>query len=570
MSNFRIHPYDFDEANVSKIYEKDPILTNWPVLYLISDKHNLYIGETANVQYRALQHLNNADKSKLKYFKIIYHPELNKSATLHIESKLIGHLSGLGTFNILNRNLGQSQLHNYYEKDKYERIYLELWSLLEGTFNFNKSIKQIEQTNTFKYSPYKNLDSSQLAVVEKVIESLRDNVPNKTFLVKGGAGTGKSVVAIFLIKLLIDLGRVESENIISEYDLIDGENNSLISALNNISIKKLKVGFIIPMTNFRNTVENVFKHFKNGLENSIVMGPNDIFKTKEIFDVLVVDEAHRLKRDKSLGADIGKFREINRTHFDGQNRDQLDWIIRKSKIQVLFYDKSQSIRPSDITHSTFEELSKKKTTSNLELKTQFRVKAGEQFINYIDSLFSNTNPNPIPSFGNYEIRIFDDIKDFRTEMFKMNEIHNLSRIVAGFSWPWKTKNKDYKNTFDFKINDVEFTWNKLFGKKGWIESPNSVHEVGSIHTTQGFDLNYVGLIIGKDLYFNPLTKKIEINSKEFYDKGSSKGLKNDYETLKEYIFNSYKTMMKRGILGLYLFIIDDGLKKYLKTFFKNQ
>jgi DUF2075 family protein len=204
------------------------------------------------------------------------------------------------------------------------------------------------------------------------------------------------------------------------------------------------------------------------------------------------------------------------------------------------------------------------------LRTQFRVLAGESFIKYIDDIFSNNPPRDKISINNYEIKIIDDISTFRKLIIQKNDKHSLSRIVAGFSWPWITKpakNKTLRIDSDFEISGEKFKWNSTKRKSGWIDSENSINEVGSIHTTQGFDLNYVGLIIGKDVFFDKNTQRLEINPIHFHDKGSSKGLKKDYEELRRFVLNSYKTMMKRGIKGLYLYIVDLELRNYLKTLF---
>jgi DUF2075 family protein len=204
------------------------------------------------------------------------------------------------------------------------------------------------------------------------------------------------------------------------------------------------------------------------------------------------------------------------------------------------------------------------------LSNQFRVLAGDSFIKYIDDIFSNNPPKNKISFDNYEVKIVDDIRTFRSTIIQKNDEYSLSRIIAGFSWPWITKPSNNKTeivNFDFEINGERFKWNTTQGKTGWIESENSIDEVGSIHTTQGFDLNYVGLIIGKDVFFDKKSQRIEVNPIHFHDKGSSKGLKNDYEKLRRFVLNSYKTMMKRGIKGLYLYVLDSELRNYLKTLF---
>jgi len=569
MNEFEIKILPFNENKVSSLVFDNKRFDNWPVVYMLDNSEEIYIGETANIVNRVSSHAKDPFKSKLENLNVIYHPEFNKSVVLHFEAKLIGHLSGLSKQIVINRNLGQSLTHNYFDKKRYDSLYIELWEVLKKYGFVEKSIKQIENLATFKYSPFKSLDKEQMNIIRVLIDTIQTNEENTSILVNGGAGTGKSIVGIYLAKLLSDLSQVSTLN--SEYfeDQFLESNLELIKSLESLSLKKLKIGFIVPMDNFRNTVSSVFKKLGRGLEK-LVLGPNDIFKSEEKYDVLIVDEAHRLKRDKNLGPEIGKFKEINRTHFNSLDKNQLDWILSKSRFQIFFYDKEQSIRSSDIPREYFEQLSKSSKTINLTLRTQFRVLAGESFIKYIDDIFSNNPPRDKISINNYEIKIIDDISTFRKLIIQKNDEHSLSRIVAGFSWPWITKpakNKTLRIDSDFEISGEKFKWNSTKGKSGWIDSENSINEVGSIHTTQGFDLNYVGLIIGKDVFFDKNTQRLEINPIHFHDKGSSKGLKKDYEELRRFVLNSYKTMMKRGIKGLYLYIVDLELRNYLKTLF---
>jgi len=569
MNHFEIKNIPFDEDKVSKLIFENKKLDSWPVVYMLDNPEEIYIGETANIINRLSNHTKDPFKSKLRNLCVIYHPAFNKSVALHFEAKLIGHISGLSKKVVLNRNLGQSLTHNYFDKEKYDQLYIELWEALKNNGLVQSSIKQIENLATFKYSPFKSLDKQQMNIIHVLIDTLQNKKENTTILVNGGAGTGKSIIGIQLAKLLSDVSQISDIN--NEYfeDQFLESNLELIKSLESLSLRKLKIGFIVPMDNFRNTVSSVFKKLGNGLEK-MVMGPNDIFKTEEIYDVLIVDEAHRLKRDKNLGPEIGKFKEINRVQFNSEDKNQLEWILSRSKFQIFFYDKEQSIRSSDIPGEFFEHLSKSPKTVNLTLSNQFRVLAGDSFIKYIDDIFSNNPPKNKISFDNYEIKIVDDIETFRSTIIQKNNEYSLSRIIAGFSWPWITKpskNKTETVNFDFEINGEKFKWNTTQGKSGWIESENSINEVGSIHTTQGFDLNYVGLIIGKDVFFDKKSQRLEVNPIHFHDKGSSKGLKNDYEKLRRFVLNSYKTMMKRGIKGLYLYVIDSELRNYLKTLF---
>jgi DUF2075 family protein len=165
----------------------------------------------------------------------------------------------------------------------------------------------------------------------------------------------------------------------------------------------------------------------------------------------------------------------------------------------------------------------------------------------------------IYSPNDYELIIFDSLKDLYSELTKKEEINGLCRLVAGYSWPWLSE-KD-KTLMDIEIDGLQFQWNQT--TKDWVNSLNAFKEVGCIHTTQGYDLNYTGVIFGKEIIFNELTQEIEINPKLYFDKNGKKGIVNK-DDLKAYVINIYKTIMYRGIRGTYVYACDTPLRNYLK------
>jgi DUF2075 family protein len=173
------------------------------------------------------------------------------------------------------------------------------------------------------------------------------------------------------------------------------------------------------------------------------------------------------------------------------------------------------------------------------------------------------------TFGDYDLRLFDDIAEMREEIWQRNEEVGLSRLVAGYAWEWVSRAKGKENVPDIVINDTEMFWNRT--PTDWINSPTSIDEVGSIHTVQGYDLNYAGVIIGNDLRFDPETQQIRFSRNDYFDK---KGLENnrmlditytDVEIL-EFVKNIYRVLMTRGIKGTYVYVCNPELREYFKRY----
>ena len=138
----------------------------------------------------------------------------------------------------------------------------------------------------------------------------------------------------------------------------------------------------------------------------------------------------------------------------------------------------------------------------------------------------------------------------------------LCRNAAGYAWRWISKRN--KKAYDIEIQGHQYRWNSTYNN--WIASKNAVNEIGCIHTLQGYDLNYVGLIIGEDIKYDKETGKIYADKDHYFDQQGKSGVANDPEALKEYLLNIYLTLMTRGIKGTYLYVCDDDLREYFKRF----
>lgn len=560
---------DGTPANLRKINHG----SNWPVVYIINNKEEAYVGETTDASIRSNQHLANQVRRSLDKINVIMDDTFNKSSILDLESFLIKYMSADKKYKLQNGN-GGLQNHNYYQRELYEKKFKEIWIQLKSKGLVQNDLRVIENTDLFKYSPYKSLTVDQYMIVNDILSILSKDVNNKqssTFLVHGGAGTGKTVLGIYLLKLLSqakDASQIEIEEDQVEQNLSD------ILKLND-AIDDLKIGLVIPMDNLRTTLKKVFRSIK-GLNSNMVLSPHEVGKSNDTYDLLIVDEAHRLRRRKNL-TQYGTFDDNNRKFNLGKEGTELDWILLKSKYQIFFYDENQSIKPTDVRKEDFDKLMLRKNYHPYFLETQLRCLAGgNEYVDYIKAIFSNNPPKKKIEFKKYDIKIFDNVNDMVENIRRKDKEYGLCRNIAGYAWSWKSKGKKLpmhlttkdidaianNEVYDLDIEGYKYIWNTK--PTDWINSPNSVNEIGSIHTTQGFDLNYTGLIIGNELKYDNENKKFIVDKKNYYD-SKGKAATTDEELLK-YLLNIYCTMLTRGMLGTYLYICDQGLREYLKKY----
>jgi DUF2075 family protein len=551
--------YDFNKKSLEKINENPWVKNQWPLVYFIQNegKRVAYVGESTNFSNRIKNHLANPKKSNaFNKISIIGSDKFNKSATLDIESKLIQYISSEGTYELQNGNHGLIN-HNYYQQDLYKNLFIDIWGKLIENKIVSKSLEEIENSELFKYSPYKSLNEDQYNSVLEIIEALTEKKSSKIFI-KGSAGTGKTILATYLIKLL---GSDVSDTNMDDFSDNEIQEINLIRAY-KIKYPKAEIGFVVAMSSLRKTLQNVFRKIPE-LKSSMIISPSDTFKKE--YDLLIVDEAHRLRQYKNIGW-MGVFKKNNRKLGLDDTGTELDWIIANSKNQIFFYDSAQSVKPSDIPSSHFDKLLSEPNTIEIELKSQMRSNGGNDYITFVDDLLNIKRENKnFYNPDNYDVVVFDSMKDMYEQLSIKEEKHGLCRLIAGYSWPWlsdpKKKPKPDLNAIDIAIDGVELQWNKT--DKDWINSEDSFNQVGCIHTTQGYDLNYTGVIFGEEISFNKVTQQIEIDKSKYFDKNGKRGLE-DIEELKEYIINIYKTIMFRGIKGVYIYACDKNLREYFK------
>lgn len=544
--NFKITEHEFTNNKIDELKNRWFGL-NWPVVYILHNKKNAYVGETNSVHNRMKQHLDNGERRVLTDIKIISDKSFNKSAILDIESKLIEYMSADQVFKLQNSNHGLRD-HNYYQKEVYRDLFKEIWKKLKTKKIVKNDLRILENSDLFKYTPYKNITDDQYEVVFGiVIELLEAIITNheKTVLINGEAGTGKTVLAMYFLKLVTDNMLLE---FLSEQDeMVYQQYHQLENKL-----KDLKIALVVPMASLRKTLKKVARKIK-GLDAKMVIGPSEVIKQE--YDILIVDESHRLRQRMNI-TNYGAHDQVNKKLNLGKKGTELDWVLLNSKFRILFYDETQSIRKSDIPKQDF----KNKIGNNVErfiLVSQLRVKAGNDYITYVKKIFSLLPPQQMIQFENYEFFLVDNISDLINIIQRKESEYGLSRIVSGYGFKWVSKNNQQES--DINLENVQLVWNKTNAE--WINSKNAINEVGSIHTTQGYDLNYIGLIIGPEVTYNRKDQKIEIIRENYYD-ANGKANTSD-EELFEYIMNIYGVLMTRAIKGTYVYVVDENMKNYL-------
>ncbi len=551
-----IKQFEFNKKSLLKLESLNELheknwFDNWPVIYIINNGEEAYIGETYKVKERIKQHLQNKERLKLTQISVIIDEQSNKSYTLDVEASLIRYMFADQTFILQNGNKGLVN-YNYYNRDSYKvKFENEIWPKLKKIGLVKKDLREIENEGVFKYSPYVQLNPHQYELIKEILQKLFEyNNKNKSImLVKGSAGTGKTVICSYLMKLLNSNNKEEEE--VFEDPLTDFYLTKVQENFKNI-------GFVVPQQSLRETFKKIFNHIPS-LNSKMVLSPNDVAKSKINYDLLIVDEAHRLRRRKNL-TNYKNFDDNNKLLENSKNSTELDWIIKKSKNQILFYDKDQSIKPTDIPDDYFQQKFKDKLILDYTLYSQFRVLAGKDYIDYIKNILNCKLQNK-QNFDNYDFKLFENISELRNQIIIKNNEFGLSRLVAGFGWKWISKKE--KDTPDIKIQNLELFWNRT--AIDWVNSKNSINEVGCIHTIQGYDLNYVGVIIGPEVTYSEEKNKIVILKDNYKDRNGKAGIDSE-EELEKYIKNIYSVLLTRGIKGTYVYAVDDKLREYLKKF----
>jgi DUF2075 family protein len=360
----------------------------------------------------------------------------------------------------------------------------------------------------------------------KLAETSSDEVKN-VLIVEGGPGTGKSVLAI---NLLVELTKREQ---VAQYVTRNSAPREVYKA-------KLTGSFT------KSRIDNMFSG--SGSFHSV---PDNTF------GCLIVDEAHRLNEKSGMFQNLGE--------------NQVKEIIAASKLAIFFIDEDQKVTLKDIGDKEeirFWASRQGATVTELQLESQFRCNGSDGYLAWLDNALQiRTTANETLEGIDYDFKVIDDPQELHDLIIEKNKSKNKARLLAGYCWKWiSARQPELK---DITIGDYQATWNLLDDGQGWIAKPNSVSEVGCIHTSQGLELDYVGVIIGPDLVVRDGKIITDVSQRASSDKSVSGWKKLMKENPEEaqvkfgaIIKNTYRTLMTRGQKGCYIYCTDPETQEY--------
>ena len=363
----------------------------------------------------------------------------------------------------------------------------------------------------------------------KTMTQCKTDGKKRTIVIQGGPGTGKSVLAV---NLLMEF--VKRELNTSYVTKNSAPREAFLSILTNSDAKKMV------------DIKQLFR------------SPFNLASCPEnLYDCLIVDEAHRL---------------VRKMYGDWSGDNQVKECINASLLTIFMLDEDQAITTKDI--GSVDEIkywceqlnSRMILNESTHLTSQFRCNGSSAYIQFIDQLLQRSQEYVDIDFAemNYDFRVFDDPNEMRNELRKKNQINNKARMVAGYCYDWNVKNG--RGEYDiFLPNGFKAKWN-LANDKIWAINPKSFEEVGCIHTAQGLEFDYVGVIIGKDLRYDVSTEKVKTDKTAISTDDKSSGIRTlkDNEQAHRLILNTYKTLLTRGQKGCYVYCEDKALADYIR------
>ncbi|MCT3430764.1 DUF2075 domain-containing protein [Limosilactobacillus fermentum] len=560
------YPYNnqgLKELEEGESREESKIISRYPTVYVVNDKkkkkiYSVYVGKTNNIAKRTAQHLHDDPKSredwrelsesKTAKMYVIGHQHFNKSMTLDIENQLMLYLSSVENVKALYNRRSNDQ-DEYYPVNEVQDIFTQIWTQLhQKNSELFPTMDVLKDLAIFKASPFHKLTHEQLEaknlIMERVNSSLDNDEEGQLIMVTGEAGAGKTVL---LSNLFYDLvGYKKYGHPLNVHIMVNHDEQ--VKVYREIS-KKL------------------------GIDVNLVGKPTSFINKGEKADVILVDEAHLLWTQ-------------GKQSYQGTN--QLEDLRKLGKVVVIIFDQHQVLRSQQIVEAA--QLQRMvgealKSDNLIELKNQLRIDANKSTIQWVRDLVDHQKVGKLQPDNKYEIKVFDSPKDLENAIQIKNRsdldshyANGISRLVATFDWTFSTGSKpsDGSLTWDVKIGDWRMPWNNQLKTKqkrsvsyrnlSWAERSETINEVGSTYTIQGFDLNYAGVIIGPSVKYRDgmivFDPKAHANKDANQKRTLQSGEKRSFA--EKLIRNELNVLLTRGVHGLYIYAVDPELREALK------
>ncbi len=562
---------DFEKNLLSSDEEKlKKVILSYPTVYihnwLKNDNYEVYVGESNNIVQRTKQHFDKTseedkwqenlyDNEALLY--IIGHEHFNKSMTLDIENRLMHYMMSVDGVKKVH-NLRENPQTEYYPIEEMDEIFSKIWRKLR---KYDKELfpleSKIKDSAIFKASPLHKLtlgqENAKNLILEKVKDSLAKQEKEQLIFIDGEAGTGKTVL---------------NSSTFYEMFCINEESNKKIDC-------HLLVNHDEQITVYEQIANKLGITDKYG---KVVSKPTSFINNHDPskpVDVVFVDEAHLLLTQ-------------GKQSYTGKN--QLQDIIDRSRVTVVMFDENQILTTEQYWEMELLEgfRDKAKQQKNyIELTEQLRMQADSETVDWIDSFTKEGIVKPINTKNkNYSIEVFDSPAELEKQIKKKasNESTALSRLIATYDWDYNQRRREEFNNrinsyWEVVIGNWKKPWNreldyeldstekkKLKGLS-WAEQPQTINEVGSTFTIQGFDLNYAGVILGPSVKYRDgrilLDPEESKNKKATQNRTLSNKTKQKFG--EELLKHEVRVLMTRGVNGLYIYACDDELRKALKA-----
>lgn len=528
-------------------------------------KYNVYVGESNNVIARTRQHYESGEDSRnwqyiLTHSKeipqiiIIGHKYFNKSFTLDMENRLIEYMmASEHSVETLHNGRGNPQ-NEYYPVEEFEEVFHSVWrGLRKIKPDLFLSESAIQHSALYKASPLKKLTDEQIdakeTIIAKIYDAIESGQDSQLVFVQGEAGTGKTVLNSSIFYEILTNGE---ELFGREIDC-----HILVNHVQQITV-----------------YEQIAKRL--GLGNDRVHKPTQFinkFSTERKVDVAFVDEAHLLLTRGNQG-------------YSGHN--QLEDVINRSRVTVVMFDEYQVLNSEEYWEPAILEEIKSiahRQHSYIGLSQQLRMRCSLSTRQWLDDFVLNNRLSEFTKDNEYEVKSFNSpqaLYDAIREKASKDETR-LSRLVATYDWEYNgVRGPEDKAFWSVEINGWSKPWNyetlsrlskkelKQIKDLAWAEQPHTIDEVGSTYTIQGFDLSYVGVILGPsvkykdgEIIFDPSES---CNTRATSRRTLSDGSKQSFGKI--FIRNEVKVLLSRGVNGLYIYACDDNLRQALKTIAK--